>query len=338
MLNKYSRSCEFNIAKGTLTPGTPEDEFEDDDSLQTMEFSCTPAAQTRRLILGYIGTPTISWGDGSTSILPYSDSINNKYTYTYAKAKTYHVTITGDDILKVSITTPKIQTLYNFNLPNYTGITGNVTLDGIGEFEEQTALTIDNNCKFSKSILNYARMFFNCKNITSLNGLKLDDATTNVNHMFYNCEKLTQIPNTLVLTDNITHANYMFYGCSQLEQLPPTFLLPDSVKQVRHIFNGCASLTNLPNNFIIPDGISHMDYMFYNCGVLESDVTNVWPIEWLENNIVASYLFYNCRRIIGIVPENKLWKLSPSPFGSNSYAFYNCTSLDNYNSIPSNWK
>ena len=60
-------------------------------------------------------------------------------------------------------------------------------------------------------------MFWNCKNLTSLDlsNFNTENVTT-MNDMFSGCKNLTSLNLSNFNTENVTYMEYMFYGCKNL--------------------------------------------------------------------------------------------------------------------------
>jgi hypothetical protein len=120
---------------------------------------------------------------------------------------------------------------------------------------------------------------------------------------------LTSVPSGLF--DNVTRATTFascFFGCTSLTSVPAT------------LFDNCPNAVNFSGTF-------------YNCRAL----TNVLQFTYNTNVTIFNNVYYmasTTNALTGTAPE--LWNRSPVPSGTR--AFYNCTGLTNYASIPSNFK
>ena len=139
------------------------------------------------------------------------------------------------------------------------------------------------------------------------------------------------------ISNSVTNCLNMFYFCSSLTTISEGFIIPNSVTDCSRMFSYCSNLTAIPSTLTIPNSVTNCDSMFDSCSSLTSDISNIWPSAWnYTGTINISYMFYNCVKVVGTVPADKLWN-SGKTFSSSS-CFYNCTSLTNYSEIPAGWK
>ena len=177
--------------------------------------------------------------------------------------------------------------------------------------------------------------FMASRNIIEI--IQLANSVTSCAKMFAICLSLTKISSTLKIPNSVTDCSNMFSACSNLTAIPSTFIIPNSVTDCAYMFVGCSSLTEIPSTLIIPNSVTNCTQMFSSCSSLISDISNIWPSTWnYAGGINISYMFYNCAKVVGTVPADKLWN-SGKTFNSN-FCFTGCTSLTNYDEIPAGWK
>ena len=129
----------------------------------------------------------------------------------------------------------------------------------------------------------------------------------------------------------------MFFVCSSLTKIPSTFTLGNSDTNCADMFYSCSKITAIPETLTIPNSVTDCAQMFSSCSSLISDISNIWPSTWnYAGTITISYMFYNCSKVVGTVPADKLWN-SGKTFNSTR-CFTSCTSLTNYAEIPFAWK
>ena len=187
------------------------------------------------------------------------------------------------------------------------------------------------------SATNCSSMFFYCSSLTAIpSTFTIGNSVTDCSQMFSNCSSLTAIPSTFTIPASVTDCSQMFYGCSRLTAIPSTFTIPASVTNCSRMFQSCSKLTTIPETLTIPNSVTDCSYMFQSCSSLMSDISNIWPDEWLKNDINVRSMFDGCSKATGTVPADKLWN-SGKTFDSSS-CFANCTSLTNYDEIPAEWK
>ena len=192
--------------------------------------------------------------------------------------------------------------------------------------------------QIANSVTDYSFMFYKCSSLTAIpETLKIPNSVTNCSFMFYWCSSLTAIPETLTIPNSVTNCSGMFQGCKNLTEIPSTLTIPNSVTDCSNMFYECSSLTTIPSTLTIPNSVTNCSNMFYECSSLTSDISNIWPSTWnYTGKIDIMLMFGNCSKVVGTVPADKLWN-SGKTFTSTD-CFFGCTSLTNYDKIPSGWK
>ena len=167
--------------------------------------------------------------------------------------------------------------------------------------------------------------------------IQLSNSVTDCSNMFNYCTSLTEIPSTLIIPNSVTNCSKMFLTCTSLTTIPSTFTIPNSVTDCSYMFGQCIGLTEIPSTFTIHNSVTNCSYMFGECIYLKSDISNIWPSTWnYDGKIDLSTMFYECKKVTGTVPADKLWN-SGKTFNSD-FCFDYCTSLTNYAEIPDDWK
>ena len=302
----------------------------------------------------------LDWGDGTSE-----DAVTNGavLTHTYSVAGTYEIKIVADCykiIFGKNTAYSKLIYKMNGNVFKLGNLTSTVYM-----FENCSSLTeIPETLTIPNSVTDCSNMFENCSSLTAIpETLTIPNSVTDCSYMFYYCSSLTAIPSTFTLGNSVIDCMFMFSSCTSLITIPETLTIPNSVTDCRYMFSSCSSLTTIPSTFTlgnsvigcmfmfndctslitipetltIPNSVTDCSHMFENCSSLTSDISNIWPSTWNSTGrIDVSYMFYNCPKVVGTVPADKLWN-SRKTF--NSYCcFRNCTSLDNYDEIPAGWK
>ena len=167
--------------------------------------------------------------------------------------------------------------------------------------------------------------------------IQISNSITNCSQMFFRCSSLTAIPSTLKIPNSVTDCSRMFYECSSLTGISSTLKIPNSVTNCSNMFSYCSSLTALPSSLTIPNSVTDCSSMFARCSSLTSDISNIWPSNWnYTGTINMTAMFSYSSKIVGTVPADKLWNSGKTFISSG--CFFSCTSLDNYDEIPSEWK
>ena len=143
--------------------------------------------------------------------------------------------------------------------------------------------------------------------------------------MFFNCKNLEsiQLPNNI----QVASVESIFEGCENLEQVPEFFLnikVPKSL-DMGCAFQGCTKLINadFSNWNIFTDVTYTISLAFENCLNLE---TVLLPHGKLRMTSTASEgrVFYNCKKLKEIDLSNNIFDVSLAPS-----CFYGCESLEN---------
>jgi hypothetical protein len=179
--------------------------------------------------------------------------------------------------------------------------------------------------------------FYGCVNLTTLpassaglyhlidvNGLMRNTGITTIpSNLFTSSPNLTNVSDAFSFTGVVTIPNTLFHASG-------------GITNYSSCFNGCSELTSIPVNLLeyATSGIVYTS-MFRNCISLESI-----PVTLFDNTTNAD-VFDNIFNMYTL--ENALSGNAPAIWTAYSHksgirAFRNCEGLDNYNSIPTDWK
>ena len=255
----------------------------------------------------------INWGDGSANspLITASNSVNR--IHTFVTPGTYTITISGfmpgfkvanNSAIRNLITElvqwgiVGLRTIDFYGCQNLTAIPGSTSLSGVGGY---TGLS---------EVVSFAS-FLQATRISSIPSdiFYYSPNAVTFSSTFQSILTLTTVPAGLF--DNVplaqTFAN-CFYGCTALTSVPST------------LFDQNVNVVNFSGTF-------------YNNRAL----TNVLQFTYNTNVSIFSNLYYmssTTNALTGTAPT--LWLRTPTPSGTR--AFYNCTGLTNYASIPTNFK
>ena len=192
--------------------------------------------------------------------------------------------------------------------------------------------------QLADSVTSCEGMFLCCSRLTTiLSTFTIPNSVTNCFGMFSGCSSLTTIPSTFTIPNSVTICSNMFFECSSLTTIQEGFTLGNSVTDCSGMFLVCSSLTTIPSTFTIPNSVTICSHMFAECSSLTSDISNMWPEEFTYTETIhVEYMFYNCSKVVGTVPGDKLWNSGKTFISAG--CFNGCTSLTNYNDIPAGWK
>lgn len=212
----------------------------------------------------------------------------------------------------------------------------------------------------------FSGTFSRCKNLTGaipsklFSGLSGAPAPSTFYGTFRDCTGLTKIPADLFSSMSGPPANGMFdttfMGCTGLTKIPSglfkTISGPTAPYMFQGTFSGCTGLTgNVPSELFgkYTGHIAGFNSTFGGCTGLTGIEDGIWDISATTGSFEDSFLdafigmFYGCTNITSASPSLakgsniKLWQKFGLP-KYNSYVFFNCTKMADYNQIPWEWK
>ena len=284
----------------------------------------------------------VYWGeDDQMSILSPGNASN--LTYTYSTPGTYIVELTGSNISRFQAGVDQasknlVTRVLNMNLAGYGGSYTEI----LGEFYNCTNLTSfapgcilgprENMTGTFSGCVNLAGNIPNLSNLASQSGLGIDYA-------FKNCSSLTGFAPGFSIDSTVVSLRSTFEGCSSLPYIPA--ISGSFIYDLRDTFNGCSSATHFATGFKIPGSVSYLNSAFKNTLALQEIPSSIWPTYFLNHDVDISQMFYRDTVQAGIptgtLPAGVLWEDPVINFNATD-AFKNCTSLSNYDDIPSTWK
>ena len=107
------------------------------------------------------------------------------------------------------------------------------------------------------------RAFHNCKNLTSISNL--NDSVINMSGTFNSCNNLITPP---TIPNSVTDMSNTFYRCYNLTSIPT---IPNGVTNLTNAFQGCHNMISVVN---IPDSVVDLSHTFQYCNSLTT-VTNI---------------------------------------------------------------
>ena len=227
-------------------------------------------------------------------------------------------------------------------------------------FNSKSSLLRVEKLKVTSAITDMTNMFYDCSNLTSLEGIENWD-TSNVRSMYYmfrDCSSLTSLDLSGWDTSNVTDMSSMFSNCNNLTSLEGIENWDTSkVTTMYSMFYNCNNLTSL-------EGIENWDtskvtdisYMFKRCKNLTSLDLSGWDtskVTTMSNMFIAcsnltsldvssfntssvtnmSFMFQSCSSLTSL----NLSSFDTSKVTNMGSMFYNCsrlTSLDSMMNIP----
>ena len=175
--------------------------------------------------------------------------------------------------------------------------------------------------KFNIFMKDCGFMFYNCKNITSMD-LSLFDTKniTNMGGMFYGCSNLSNIDVSLFNTKNVTNMGGMFYNCSNLKIIDLGKFDTKNVTEMGGMFLGCSNLEKINLSSFDTKNVTDMNGMFYNCFNLTSIELKSFDTKNVTN---MSYMFYKCSNLVNI----ELTSFNTENVVNMESMFYNCSNV-----------
>ena len=172
--------------------------------------------------------------------------------------------------------------------------------------------------------VSFEAIFYNCKNLISVDLSKIKIKRNRMNSMFNGCVKLKYVNLNFksAITAEVQTIDNMFRNCISLTSVNLSKINVSQIFYFQEMFYGCISLEviNLENFEISYKHNIRIDSMFYNCTSLKYlDLSYFKPKQLYS----MSKTFYNCYSLTSI----NLAKLYSNLVQDMSYLFYNCTSL-----------
>ena len=278
-------------------------------SIEAFEFTIQTTTSNQNFTLPIFDygalTPNffVQWGDGSNHTITSSTQIERIHTYSIAG--TYTISIEGFmPSFKVgnnSAIRTMIKTIINW---------GNVGLREIN--------------------------FNGCSSITSIPGGYAGLSQVESFATFVRSTGLTSIPSDIfIYSANATNFTDAFSANTGITSIP-SGLFDNNINATTFAstFSGCINLSSYPSDLFDTNiNVVNFSSTFRACRSLTSTLT------FTNNTSVTTFanIYYmntTTNAMDGNAPA--LWTRIPEPFGFR--AFFNCIGLDNYASIPINWK
>lgn len=131
---------------------------------------------------------------------------------------------------------------------------------------------------------------------------------TNMNGMFYNCKNLVTLNLSNFDTSKVTNMETMFYGCQSLVSLDLSNFDTSNVKNMEYMFFDCSSLETLDISNFDTSKVTNIDSIFVNCDNLKFIILNNKEVKFKYYN--RMYFNKNCRIL---VPRDSLNKYKSDP-------------------------
>ena len=120
--------------------------------------------------------------------------------------------------------------------------------------------------KFTILMKDCSCMFFNCKNIISIDFSSfISSEVTSMNRMFLDCKNLKSLDLSKFDTKKVTNMECMFYRCDNLINLDISKFDTKNVKNMSCMFTGCLKLSEINISSFDFKNIQNVDGMFSFC-------------------------------------------------------------------------
>lgn len=294
----------------------------------------------------------IDWGDGTGSCCAKKLSMFEYMTHTYESSGTYKVKIYGyaeglscDNGEVMQKSKPFITAVETWGAIRPTSMQYGLSGTSIKALPENTAEVLS-------GVTDFGSAFSECKELETIpEGLFKNTSATTMTALFRGCTSLKEIPDGLLDdASKVTNISTMFENCSSLEKLPAgLFRNMSKVTMANATFAGCSSLSEIPEDlFGNLTEIQHLYRTFENCSSLSSIPAGLF--ENCKKIANTASCFSGCTGLKGESPysviegkkvhlyERDGYSDTFSPIKSFGQCFQGCTGLDDYGSIPEDWK
>ena len=200
---------------------------------------------------------------------------------------------------------PTTTAYWFYEMENLTSITGlnylntSEVTNMLGMFWDCKNLTSLDLSSFNTANVTDMRFMFNkCENLTSLDVSSFNTANViNMLAMFWDCKNLTSLDVSSFNTSNVTDMAAMFENCGKLTSLDLSSFNTANVTDMRFMFNKCENLTSLDLSSFNTANVTNMKNMFENCDELKTiTVGSTWSTEAVTS---STDMFTNCFKIEG---------------------------------------
>ncbi len=247
-------------------------------------------------------TLTFYYGTKPSGAFGLNSGINDTEWYNYGTYAAVERVVFDPSFAQARPTTTAYWFYEMENLTSITGLnylnTSEVT-NMLGMFWDCKNLTSLDLSSFNTANVTDMRFMFNkCENLTSLDVSSFNTANvTDMFVMFWDCKNLTSLDVSSFNTSNVTDMSGMFQGCSSLTSLNVSSFDTRNVTNMRFMFNQCENLTSLDLSSFNTANVTNMKNMFENCDELKTiTVGSTWSTEAVT---ISTDMFANCFKIVG---------------------------------------
>ena len=270
---------------------------------------------------------TVDWGDGTAT-----ETFTTAFpTHTYATAGTYEIKVWGTCPMWGYASSSYVSATSNSDYYTYTQYLTkvkqfgelNVTQYGFAQCKNLKEVSGENlvTSKTFEKTTSMASMFYNCRNLTSLDVSGFDTSkVTNMRFMFSDCSNLTSLDVSGFDTSKVTNMRFMFYFCSNLTSLDLSGFDTSKVTDMSDMFYYCRNLTSLDVSGFDTSNVTNMSWMFSNCSKLTSLDLSGFNTSKVTN---MERMFYKCSNLTSL----DLSGFDTSKVTTMSYMFSDCSNL-----------
>ncbi len=185
--------------------------------------------------------------------------------------------------------------------------------------------------KETSGILSAGEMFFGCKKLQKVDGLKyiINGTVRSMEAMFYECEELKQIDLKGSDMSNVGHMKMMFCGCKNLSEVEGFENLTfNDGANMEYMFGDCENLKKVSFKGAIFYGYANMERMFCGCKNLEE--VNFHKIKFMKKkpgskeeytSLFMNSMFSGCKNLRNVVGGHCVLKKN-NRYWANSLAHF----------------
>lgn len=168
-----------------------------------------------------------------------------------------------------------------------------------------------------------------------IRAIKCGSTLTSHEDMFNGCSNLAKVEKIFKIGSNSSSQAWMFYHCSSLTEITHNLFPNNGIVLYAPYMFSYSGLTVVKNLAIPGAAIGHfLEAMFQNCNLFSFDFDSFFKNDsWTAD---GQYMFQNNTTWSDEIPSQYFW--DSNYWGSTNSMFSNCYYLDNYDSIPSDWK
>ncbi len=322
-----------------------------DDDIYKFFATTTSDTTSFEFTIGARGTFYIDWGDGDTEIIEKGGN-HGLYSHTYDVADVYTIRIGG-------LASGYYSYAGDTSVNQAISFSGNTNLASVEGSLGEIFPTLSDGTQ-----PDFSQTFAYCSELTSISenlfsGISGAPSKGMFSGTFYGCSGLTSIPDGLFAGITGAPADYVFANtfaeCTGLTSIPAGLFAgingAPATEMFAGTFYGCSGLTSIPVGLFAGINGAPAAGMFVATFEECSGLTGEIPLGLFGNitSVSAKSMFeatfYGCSGLTGLsarMPDGTFlydyFDLATAVGMSFASMYYDCTGLDDYDSIPNAWK